>query len=129
MYLLDTCVFIWFLEESCAGRLSDRARRIIEDPDQRIHVSVATPIEMAYLVERGRIELAMPLEEFVWQGIARNGFRMLSLEMEHAREMLRLPFHHRDPFDRILLAQARCLGCQIISSDAIFRRYGAKAVW
>lgn len=124
--LLDTHTFIWWIEDS--PRLSKRARAAIGKPDD-CFLSLASCWELAIRISLGRLHLSQPLDRFVAEQTAANGFRPLALLLPHAARVATLPFHHRDPFDRLLAAQALEEGLAIVSADRIFRRYGVKRIW
>lgn len=122
--LLDTHAFLWFV----AGdkRLSRRARRAIEAEEPCL--SVASVWEMAIKVSLGRLVLPASVEEYMAEKRA-EGFSMLSIDWPHAAAVEKLPFLHRDPFDRLLAAQALTERLPLVSSDPVFREYGVKVVW
>lgn len=92
-------------------------------------VSLASCWEMAIKVSLGTLRLPDPLERFVPEQLAANGFRILTIDLGDVTRVATLPFHHRDPFDRLLAAQALDGGLAIVSADPIFRRYGVRRVW
>ena len=124
--LLDTHAFLWFV----AGdeRLSRRARRAMEAGDAELLLSAASVWEMAIKARLGRLELPCSVEEYVAEKVA-GGFSVLSVDWPHAAAVERLPLHHRDPFDRLLAAQALTERLPFVSSDPVFRSYGVKVVW
>ena len=124
--LLDTHVFLWFMTGD--ERLSSRARRAIENIESELFLSVASVWEMAIKASLGRLILPVPVTEYVAEKLD-NGFRILSVEWTHASAVEKLPFHHRDPFDRLLVAQAIAEDIPIITADPIFHVYKANIVW
>jgi len=122
--LLDTHAFLWFVTGD--KRLSRRARRAIESEEPLL--SAASVWEMAIKVSLGRLVLPAPVDEYVAQKQA-EGFGMLSIDWPHAAAVEKLPFLHRDPFDRLLAAQALTERLPLVSSDPVFRQYGVKVVW
>ncbi len=124
--LLDTHAFLWFV----AGdkKLTRAARRAIEHDDAEIYLSAATVWEMAIKASLGRLTLPMSVAEFVADKL-RAGVRVLPVDWQHAAAVERLPFHHRDPFDRVLVAQAQVERLAIVTGDRVFRRYGVQIVW
>jgi PIN domain nuclease of toxin-antitoxin system len=125
--LLDTHAALWWVDD--APSLSRRARAAIADPANECLFSVASVWEMAIKQSLGKLSLTTELREFVSRHFAGNGFRELAIELTHVARVARLPFHHRDPFDRLLAAQAACESLAIVSRDAVFRRYGVERVW
>ena len=77
----------------------------------------------------GKLEIPLPLDRFIAAQLETNGFGLLPLGIEHAGAVAALPFHHRDPFDRLLVTQALREEMSIVSADKVFRRYGVKRIW
>ena len=123
---LDTHALLWF--QAGDRRLSQTARRAIEAADAELLVSAATVWEMAIKASLGRLRLSDPVETYMTRKIAQ-GYRMLPVSWPHAAKVEALPWHHRDPFDRLLAAQAIAEGCPIVTRDRVFRKYGAEVVW
>jgi PIN domain nuclease of toxin-antitoxin system len=84
---------------------------------------------MAIKVGLGKLTVAAPVEQIVPEQLSANGFELLRIEFAHMAGVERLAFHHRDPFDRLLVAQALVEDMAIVSADPVFRRYGVKRVW
>lgn len=125
--LLDSHALLWFLEGNSA--LSPGARSAIEDPLNSKHVSHATAWELAIKCSLGKLELSVSYEELFPVAIEANGFEMLQLDFEHYRELMRLPFHHRDPFDRLMIAQAKAEEMTLVSCDPSFAAYEVATIW
>jgi PIN domain nuclease of toxin-antitoxin system len=125
--LLDTHTFLWWIDDS--PRLSKRARAAIARPEGTCFLSLASCWEMAIKISLGRLQLAHRLDRFVAEQMAANGLHPLSVQLPHAARVVRLPWHHRDPFDRLLAAQALEEGLVIVSADPVFGEYGVKRVW
>jgi len=125
-FLLDTHAFLWF--QAGDDRLSRAARERMESDDAELFLSAASIWEMAIKASLGRLNIPMPVADYVTEKL-QDGFRMLSIEWEHAAAVQKLPFHHRDPFDRLLIAQAAAERMPIITGDPIFRAYGANIIW
>jgi PIN domain nuclease of toxin-antitoxin system len=125
--LLDTHAFIWWVENDPS--LTRRARAEITDPANSCLFSVASAWEIAVKVSIGKLEAARDLARALPDLLAVNRFELLHVELVHAARVAALPFHHRDPFDRFLAAQALEEGLAIVSADAVFRRYGVERVW
>jgi PIN domain nuclease of toxin-antitoxin system len=124
--LLDTHTFLWWVADD--ARLTKRARTAIRDAED-VYLSVVSCWEMAIKVSLGKLELAQPVERFVPEHLAVNAFTLLPLDVEDVGRVARLPFHHRDPFDRVLAAQALTNQLTVVSADVIFRQYGLKRAW
>ena len=77
----------------------------------------------------GKLRLARPVERFVSEQLAANGFNLLNIELRHAAKVEKLPLHHRDPFDRLLIAQAITEKLTLVSADNIYSTYGVKLLW
>jgi PIN domain nuclease of toxin-antitoxin system len=125
--LLDTHAFLWWVED--ASDLSGRARRAIADPRHECWLSLASCWEMAIKMSLGRLELGSSIERFIAEHLSANGFRALEIDLDDIAQVASLPFHHRDPFDRLLVAQALGRDLRIVSADRIFSKYGVKLVW
>jgi PIN domain nuclease of toxin-antitoxin system len=120
--LLDTHVFIWWDDESPA--LADQLQEAIADPANDIYVSAVSVWEIAIKRRRGRIAFARGIKE----SVARNGFYDLAITPEHAEHAGGLPLYHRDPFDRMLIAQSVLEGMALATQDAAMRAYGAVTI-
>jgi PIN domain nuclease of toxin-antitoxin system len=126
--LLDTHAFLWWTSED-GRRLSDRARALLIDPSTDAIVSVASAWEIAIKTATGRLEIDGDLEHWVPERIARYGFSALPVELAHALGVAGLPPIHRDPFDRLLVAQAQVEGIPIVTSDPAISRYDIDVIW
>ena len=124
--LLDTHAFLWWLEDN--ERLSSGARQAIETSVEGF-LSVASCWEIAIKVSRNKLKLAKPIERVVPEQLALNGFQLLQIDLDDVARVATLPFHHRDPFDRLLVAQALNDELTIVSADPVFKKYGVKRVW
>lgn len=127
LLLLDTHAFLWFIGGD--ERLSDRARRLIEDPENPIFVSSALLWEIAIKIQIGKLSLAVPFAEVVPRELSNNRMEVLPIRINHLNTLLQLPFHHRDPFDRLLIAQAVSEEIPVITRDSAFGRYEVETVW
>ena len=125
--LLDTHAFIWFVESN--AKLSATAKALIENPNTEVKLSIASVWEMAIKVSTGKLSFTQPLDQFVPRQMAINRIELLTLEMAHTFAIIGLPFHHRDPFDRILLTQSLVENMPLVSNDMAFDQYGAKRIW
>lgn len=125
--LLDTHVLLWFLGD--APQLTSPAKSLIQDPTHRKIVSIATCWEIAIKVGLKKLDLGEPAATFLPREIATNGFDLLALELAHVTMVEALPSHHRDPFDRLLVAQTMMEHLALVSADAIFDQYGVTRWW
>jgi PIN domain nuclease of toxin-antitoxin system len=125
--LLDTHSFLWFINGS--PQISTNARTLIEDASNQPLLSAASLWEMAIKLSLGKLSLAQPFEVLIPQQMRLNGIKLLGIEIEHTAAVSRLPFHHRDPFDRLLIAQAMVEQMPIVSADTAFDTYSIKRLW
>jgi len=125
--LLDTHAFLWWLADS--GRLSETARRAIADDTNEIAVSAASAWEIATKVRIGKLPGAEALARDIAGHIARQGFEELAIGVIDAERAGHLPGPHRDPFDRMLIAQALAHDLAMVSTDPMFDRYGVARLW
>ena len=125
--LFDTHAFLWFVLG--AARISPAALAAIREPANQKLVSPASYWELAIKISVGKYVLKEPYETFFDRGIAGNGFHVLPIEPRHTAVLTTLPFHHRDPFDRLLVAQALAEQITLLSDDALLDRYGVTRVW
>jgi len=125
--LLDTHAFLWWVED--APELSRKARSEIASPDNECLLSLASCWEMAIKLSLGKLDLATAIDRFIPEQLAANGFQPLEIDLRHVFRVASLAFHHRDPFDRLLAAQALEDDLAIVSADPVFRKYGVKRVW
>ena len=115
--LLDTSTFIWWVTED--PRLGPTARSAVADPHRRVHVSAVSAWEIAIKRSLGKLEF----DGDVGALVEREDFDELPIHIAHALEAEALPLHHRDPFDRMLIAQSRHEGLVILTGDRVFTRY------
>ncbi|HEX6547505.1 MAG TPA: type II toxin-antitoxin system VapC family toxin [Candidatus Dormibacteraeota bacterium] len=120
-YLLDTHVWLWM--QAAPERLSDRVRKLIADAGVDLLFSAASSWEIAIKHSQGRLELPEPPVTYVPSRMRASGVQGLPIKHIHALQMAGLEPHHRDPFDRMLVAQAQVEGLTIITADPVFSRY------
>jgi PIN domain nuclease of toxin-antitoxin system len=125
--LLDTHAFLWWVQD--APELSKKARASIANPDNECLLSLVSCWEIAIKVSLGKLTLPNPIERFVPEQLAANRFRQLDIGFRHVARVAGLTFHHRDPFDRLLAAQALEETLTMVTADPVFRRYGVKRIW
>jgi PIN domain nuclease of toxin-antitoxin system len=125
--LLDTHTVLWFWWDD--PQLSPNAKSIISDPANQKFVSLVTPWEVAIKVSLKKLDIGGPYPGFFPQHMSRTYFDWLPARADHFDRLIVLPFHHRDPFDRLLAAQALSEGFPLVSSDPIFDSYGVPRIW
>ena len=125
--LLDTCALIWLASEP--ARLPHAATTAINDPATVLHISHASLLEITLKHGAGKLTLPDPPRKWWTDQIAKWGITELPLTAESLLRGSELPPHHKDPFDRVILAQAQSESLQIVSSDAEFPPYGIPLIW
>ena len=124
--LIDTHVFLW--AGGIEGSLSSGAVKLLEDPDLAIFFSAASAWEIAIKWSKGRLELPAHPAEVANNIVAAGGLSVLSVTHGDALSVAELPFHHKDPFDRLLVAQARRHGLQLMTADPILEKYDVDVI-
>ena len=125
--LLDTCAFIWAI--SGPKSLSPKARMAIENEENALFISAISGLEMATKRGIGRLDLDGETAEVIAKGISQYGITVLPLSMNHGVLAGGLPMHHKDPFDRVIIAQAGSEDLIIVTPDAAFSRYDVQTLW
>lgn len=126
--LLDTHAFLWWINDD--PQLSSRARRIIGEASSDVYFSAASGWEIAIKAHLGRLKIAADnVEDFVAEQVATNGFQVLPIRLSHALKTCSLPDHHKDPFDRMLVAQAAIEELTLLSADRKLASYKVRVVW
>ena len=126
-YLLDTQAFLYLAQ--FPDRLPSRLWPTIEDTRNDLHLSIASLWEVQIKTMIGKLTLGAPLDRLVTTQQQENGLSLLPINLAHVVEIGRLPFHHRDPFDRMLVAQARVESLTLLSSDAGLSAYDVPVHW
>ncbi len=125
--LLDTHVFLWLNDDP--ERLSKTVRELCSSGENEFYLSMASPWEMQIKCQLEKLTLAMPVEELVNKNVQENNFKILAIELAHISHLAKLPPHHKDPFDRIIIAQAMLEGLTIVTADHAFAAYTVPVVW
>ncbi len=127
--LLDTHAFLWFVTND--AKLSANARGLICDPQHDVLISPASYWEVAIKVSMGKYPLTVPFQQFMEEGIVGNDFEILPVEIRHAAALAALPFppNHKDPFDRLIVAQAIVEGIPVVSVDPKLDAYPITRLW
>jgi len=125
--LLDTPTFLWWVAGS--DELSCKARSAVGSARNECFVSVASGWEIAIKVSLGKLRIDGALDRFLPEQLAANGFQALAIDFRHTALVATLPFHHRDPYDRLLVAQAVEEDLAMVTADPVVVKYGVKRVW
>ncbi|MEG4515912.1 MULTISPECIES: type II toxin-antitoxin system VapC family toxin [unclassified Microcoleus] len=125
--LLDPHTFIWYVTDN--PRLSANVKLLIEDENNEKLVSIASIWEMAIKHSIGRLNFSLPFMEFVRQQLSVSNIGLLEINLNHIEVAASLPLHHRDPFDRLIIAQSMAEQIPVLSVDAIFDAYAIARVW
>lgn len=119
--LLDTHTFIWW--DSDPVRLTPNVLKMCQDPENLLLLSVASVWEMQIKQQVGKLRLNLSLSELIIGQQQTNNIKVLSVWIEHVLELDNLPLYHKDPFDRLLIAQAHTENAVLLSKDSIFSKY------
>ncbi len=125
--LLDTHTFIWWIEN--APQLSANAIKLIEDVKNECYLSLASSWEMAIKASIGKLKFSLPLHDYIPHHMTENNFTQLNISFRHVSKVESLPWHHRDPFDRLLAVQAIEEKMVMVSADKIFDEYEIARIW
>jgi PIN domain nuclease of toxin-antitoxin system len=125
--LLDTHALIWAVDDP--AHLGSDARLVLEDESNEVLISAATLWEIAIKTGLGKLTLSMPYKEWMNRAIADLGSTILPITVEYADVQATLPSHHRDPFDRMLIAQAQVENIPLATNEETFDRYGINRLW
>jgi PIN domain nuclease of toxin-antitoxin system len=125
--LLDTHAFLWFVLNDPA--LSPKARDLIANPDNDLYFSTASHWEIAIKISIGKYQIPGSFESWMTQQLQINEIGILSIKVSHTAAVITLPFHHKDPFDRLLVAQSLTETMPIVSADSTLNAYGVSRLW
>ena len=125
--LVDTHVFLWWVEGDRA--LPVKARAALANRDNECLFSLVSVWELAIKAGLGKLKLSLPVQRYVIEHVAANGFRMLDIQLAHIGRVESMASHHGDPFDRLLIAQALEEKIPVVTADPVFRDYGVKRIW
>ena len=125
--LIDTQCWLWWFAEP--DRLQEATIAQIVDETNELWFSVASVWEMGIKVGLGKLPLPEPIDRYLASRMKQLGARSLEIRADHALQAGKLPLHHRDPFDRMLIAQAQVEGMTIVTSDRMFDRYEVEILW
>jgi PIN domain nuclease of toxin-antitoxin system len=125
--LLDTHTFIWFVTDN--PRLSITAKALIEDEDNEKLLSIASIWEMAIKHSLGKLSFELPFMVFIEQQMLQNSVSLLNVQISHLNLVANLPLHHRDPFDRLIIAQSMVEQFPVVGLDKVFDSYSVQRLW
>lgn len=125
--LLDTQALLWLISDM--PEASETSKKLFLDEANDLYVSLASIWEIAIKLSIGKLTLHQPLETFFTNQLQENAINLLKIHFRHILKVSSLPFHHRDPFDRLIISQALIEKLPIISSDTAFDNYGIKRLW
>jgi PIN domain nuclease of toxin-antitoxin system len=127
MILLDTHVWLWL--NTSIEKIPPETLALLTDPDQDIFLSAASTWEIAIKHASGKLTLPVEPALYISSRIAENGIRPLPIRLGHSFQAAILPLHHRDPFDRMLIAQAQMEGMQLATADPMIAHYDVPILW
>lgn len=125
--LLDTHAFIWW--DSDPIKFATDILEMCQDPENLLMLSVASVWEMQIKLQLGKLKLTLPLAELIKAQQQINRIDILAINLQHVLALEELPLHHKDPFDRILIAQAHVEKAVLVSKDPVFSEYPVQVVW
>lgn len=125
--LLDTHTFLWL--NGSPNQLSQTAMDYLSSGEHQFYLSIASPWEIQIKTQLGKLTLDMPFELLFDKNCYDNNIMLLPIELSHIKQLEHLPLHHKDPFDRIMIAQAINEKMTILSIDEVFSNYGVNVVW
>jgi len=125
--LIDTCSFLWFIENS--PKLSPLALNLIEDGNNEVLLSIVSVWEIAIKSSIGKLSIPHPFDKFIETQLKINNIELLNISLEEVYFVANLPFHHKDPFDRLIISQAIVGMLPIVSADLVFDSYPVNRLW
>jgi PIN domain nuclease of toxin-antitoxin system len=126
-FLLDTHTFIWYVTNN--QKLSLTAQQLINDGNNEILLSIVSIWEIAIKHSIGKLSFELPFEIFISQQLSVNNFDLLNIRVNHLNIVANLPLHHRDPFDRLIIAQALVEQIPVVGTDEVFDSYPIQRLW
>jgi PIN domain nuclease of toxin-antitoxin system len=125
--LVDTHAFLWYVLDE--PQLTSTARAAIDDPAADVYISPASFWEIAIKISTGKYQLVAPYQDFWERSLIEHDVDILPIEVRHTTMLLTMPYHHRDPFDRLIVAQAMAEQMPLVSADADVDAYGVRRIW
>ena len=127
-YLLDTVTLLWFAFDN-RDKFSTKALDILVKSEGEFLLSAASTWETSIKYSLGRLQLSIPPEQFILEATVKMKLAHLPITSQHTLQTINLPFHHKDPFDRLLIAQAQIENIPILTPDEVFKKYQIDVVW
>lgn len=127
--ILDTQAFFWLISDAPALSNSKKAKKLFIDPKNDFFLSLASIWEIAIKMSIGKLILNQPIESFIPMQLQKNSISQLDIHFRHIAKIATLPFHHRDPFDRLIISQALYEDIPVLSNDVAFDKYGVTRLW
>ncbi|MBE9213414.1 type II toxin-antitoxin system VapC family toxin [Plectonema cf. radiosum LEGE 06105] len=125
--LLDTHTFMWW--NSSPNQIPEQTLSLLTQTNNQIFVSLVSVWEIQIKTHLGKLDLQASLSEIILRQQAENGVSLLSILLTHILELDSLPWYHKDPFDRLLIAQSRCENAVLVSRDHVFKAYDCQTIW
>jgi len=125
--LLDTHTFIWIVSDS--SKLSNKVATLFSSEENQVYLSSVNLWEIQIKTQLGKLKLDGTLSDIVSKQISENQLEPLSVNFDHVMQLDNLPIHHKDPFDRLLIAQAQSEELTLLSKDAVFEQYDVQVIW
>ncbi len=126
-YLIDTHTLLWIVTKN--QKLSDKATKLYLNTENLIFFSLASIWEMAIKISLKKLSMEEPLKDFIQTQIKGNDIKILNIEIKHILSLENLPYHHRDPFDRLIISQSMNENIPVLSSDKVYDLYPIKRIW
>jgi PIN domain nuclease of toxin-antitoxin system len=125
--LLDTHVLLWW--DSEPSKIPPSTLQILENPQNNLWISIVSLWEIQIKTQLGKLKLNLPLQDLVAQQQQINGLQLLPIDLRHVLALEALPYHHKDPFDRLLIAQSIAENLVCVSADSVFKQYAISLLW
>jgi PIN domain nuclease of toxin-antitoxin system len=125
--LLDTHVLLWW--DSEPSKIPPSTLQILENPQNNLWISIVSLWEIQIKTQLGKLKLNLPLQDLVAQQQQINGLQLLPIDLRHVLALEALPYHHKDPFDRLLIAQSVAENLVCVSADSVFKQYAISLLW
>ncbi len=128
-FLLDTHTFLWLINQLYSSKLSETVYRLFLNQENQFYLSIASVWEIAIKVNLGKLDIAQLIGPFILEQLQENEINLFDIRFQHAIKVAELPLHHRDPFDRIIIAQSLVEDIPLLSKDKVFDAYGIQRIW